>query len=146
MDDEITVRDVRNALRDKEYRHANETELERGIDEVLTKMGLTVRRQVRLSERDRIDLATELPRTDGPAIRVGIEIKVQGPAHTVRRQLTRYTEHDEIDALLLVTTMYKHMFEISPHTEDCPPGHRAGARRMLAGKPFELVLLRRGSF
>lgn len=145
MDDVITVRSIRNALRDHRFAHANEAELETGVEQVLTAMGLAVHRQVRLSGQDRIDVMTDLPRGDQPAVRLGIEIKVKGPADGVRRQLVRYAGHDQVDALVLVTTMYRHMNEVAIHTETCSAGDNpAGACRLLAGKPFELVLLDRG--
>lgn len=144
MDEPITILEIRNALRAKRFAHANEAELESGVEEVLAEMGLPVRRQVRLGPRERIDVTTELPRGDRAAIRVGIEIKIKGPADAARRQLVRYAGHEEVDALLLVTTMYRHMAEIMPHATDCPRDHDAGARWLLSGKPFELVLLDRG--
>jgi hypothetical protein len=147
MDDPLTVRDIRNALRREQFRHANETELETGIAKVLDSLGLTVRRQVRLSDRDRIDIAVDLPRPAGAAVTAGIEVKIGGNAGAVRRQLMRYTECPELDALLLVTTVYRHMAEVMPYaTSAGAPASEthAGAAWLLNGMPLELVLINRG--
>ncbi|HWJ71895.1 MAG TPA: hypothetical protein VNX29_01900 [Kaistia sp.] len=55
-----------------------------------------VRREVRLSNEDIIDFVV-----DG----VGVEVKIGGSAPAIYRQLRRYAEHEDIRALLLVTSV-----------------------------------------
>lgn len=81
-------------IRGHRYRYASEVELQEQLEGVLLAAGVPVRREVRLSARDRIDLM---------AGDVGIEVKVKGE-RTPLRQLGRYAEHDEVAGLLLVTT------------------------------------------
>jgi hypothetical protein len=144
MDDAITTRKIRNALREHRYAHANEIELHGGVEQVLTGMGLTVDREVRLSDRDRIDIMTDLPRRNGPPVRLGIEVKVKGSADGVARQLFRYASHDRVDALILVTTMYRHMSGVLPFATPVVHPNDAGARWLLGMKPFEVALISRG--
>lgn len=129
---EITARQIRNALRDHAYSHVNELELERGIEQVLTGMGLAPERQVILSEKDRIDMLVGLPRADTDPARLGIEVKIAGKPGDVHRQLLRYASHDRVDELLLVTGVYRHMTALAPLGGE------------LGGKPFQIALLHRG--
>lgn len=129
---ELTAWDLGHVLRGHSYRHANEAELERGVEEVLTGRGLTARRQVHLGKSGRIDMMVDLPRADGPPVRLGIELKVAGQASAVRRQLAGYAEHDQVDELLLVTTVYRHGRELAP------------LGRQIGGKPLVVALVNRG--
>lgn len=143
MDGTITVRDVRNTLRRQQFRHINENELEEAIEKVLTGMGLTVTRQVRLSDRDRIDLVAQLPRPDALPLHLGIEVKIKGSAGDVRAQVRRYAEHrDQLGALMLVTARQQHQVQTLAAAVDAPRG--ADACWILDGMPFDSVLLRRG--
>lgn len=92
-----------------------EDELQRGIAGALAAAGLVVEREVRLTQRDRIDLLVGT---------VGIEVKIAGDASRVERQLERYTQSDLVTALILVTTRVRHR----------PPP-------MLNGKPVTTVSL-----
>ena len=97
------------------FNYAHEAQLQEGLALALTGAGFGVYREVRLGDRDRIDLLIG---------RVGIEVKVAGQATRVLEQLARYAEHDRIGALILVTNRFRHD----------PPG-------MLNGKPVEVVTL-----
>lgn len=97
----------------------NEAELQQAVAEVLAGAGIDHQREVRLTERDRIDFLVG---------RVGLELKVDGALAAVTRQLHRYAQRPEIDGLLLVTTR---------------PQHR-GAPRELCGKPVRAVLVHGG--
>ncbi len=142
----LTVREVRVALGRKRFAHANEVELQDGIAQVLSgDLGLDVEREVRLNPRDRIDLRTLLPQGDDRApLRLGIEVKIKGDPGGVRRQLWRYTERDQLDALLLVTTLHKHTTEIFQVARPGPTEGIMLARWRLNGMPFEAMLMRRG--
>jgi hypothetical protein len=96
---------VRRLIQQHRYRWASELDLQAGIHQALTEAGVDVRREVRLSARDRIDLLTSTG--------VGIEVKAHRPAEPPQRvmaQLARYSEHDELKALILVSTSTRHRF------------------------------------
>ena len=68
---------------------------QRAIREALERDGLDVACEVPLNRRDRIDLLA------GP---VGIEVKIRGGARrAIFRQLERYAENDEVQALVLAS-------------------------------------------
>jgi len=105
------------------YRMAQTTEraLQDSIAEVLHHRGFSFQREARLSARDRPDFLI----TPG----ICLEVKTQGPASEVRRQLERYAESPDVAVVLLVTTNPLH--EIMPD--------------MMAGKPV-MVLCLGGAF
>jgi hypothetical protein len=108
---------IAQALLSVRFSYANEADLQRGIEDTIVRLGVVFTREVVLSSKDRIDFLTE----DG----VGIEVKVDGSANDVARQVGRYTRHDSIRAVLLVTTKSRH--------RDLPDS--------LNGKPVRLVYL-----
>lgn len=65
------------------------------LADALQAAGLDVQREVRLNDRERIDLLV-----DG----VGIEVKVQGTRRDIWRQLQRYAASEQIHALVLATS------------------------------------------
>lgn len=144
MDDVITVRQIRNKIREHQFRHADEFELHAGVEEILAGLGLAVQREVRLDRNNRIDLAAELPRPGAGPVLLGVEVKIAGQAGDVRRQVQRYATFPQFGALLLVTTVYRHMIEMAGCTVDAPVGNVAGARRRLGAMPFECALINRG--
>lgn len=81
------------------YLWRDELELHDGIVEVLAAAGLTVQREVPVAPRCRIDLLVH---------RIGVEIKVDGAAENVARQLQRYAHSPLIDGLVLATTRARH--------------------------------------
>lgn len=97
------------------FRFADEDALQEAIAAVLTDVGFTPKREVRLDARCRIDLLVD---------RVGVEVKVGGAAGDVVSQLTRYAAFDAIEELVLVTTR---------------PRHKVPA--FIAGKPCHMVML-----
>ena len=82
------------------FGHVTEAELQEGLAEVLTRAGYSVEREARLGARDRIDLLVD---------RVGIEVKVGGSAGNVMRQLERYADSEELDALVLASSRRHHL-------------------------------------
>jgi hypothetical protein len=82
------------------FAHATEAELQEGLAEVLTRAGYSVEREARLSARDRVDLLVD---------RVGIEVKVDGSAGNVVRQLERYADSEDLDALVLASSRRHHL-------------------------------------
>ena len=89
-----TLEKVLGVLRGHRFRYTNEDELQEGIAAALAVGGLSPLREVRLSDRDRIDLFVDP---------VGIEVKVAGSQTHPWGQLKRYAEHDAIQSLVLVT-------------------------------------------
>lgn len=97
----VTVGWVAELLASYRYMWRDEYDLHDGIERVLTGAGFVVHREVSVAPRSRIDLFL-------PGHRLGIEVKVNGSAETVARQLQRYTHSQELDALVLATTCARH--------------------------------------
>lgn len=91
--------DIGAVLRTANLRYRDEVDLHGGIAEALTAAGFDVAREVKLGRLGRIDMVVD---------RVGIEVKVDGGTAAVRRQVIRYTESDQLDAVLLVTNRARH--------------------------------------
>lgn len=82
------------------YRSINESELQQAVAGVLQEAGWKFQREVVLSGgRDRIDFLGN---------GIGIEVKVDGSNAALIRQAFRYLKHDEIGALIVVTTRLRH--------------------------------------
>ena len=120
-----TAATVARLIQRSRFTYANEIELHVGLTEVVATEGLPVRREVRLTERDRLDLLVELT---GP-VHLGVEVKIAGANGDVHRQLVRYAASDQLDELMLVTTLRRHL---------------VGLPAIIGGKPFTPVLLRGG--
>jgi hypothetical protein len=87
---------VATALRRHRFRFGAEHELQEGIAQVLSTASIAFRREVRLSDEDRIDFLCE----GG----VGLEVKVDGSLAALTRQLHRYAQSAEVRALVVVTS------------------------------------------
>lgn len=98
----------------------DERRLYEGLSRALTDAGFAFERERVLVYPDR-----RIGRLDYflPDTRLAIEIKVRGRHDAVLRQITRYAEHTEVAAVLLVTTMAK----------------LAHAPESLAGKPVQCL-------
>ncbi len=83
----------------------NEAGLQRAIAELLDSGGYTFEREVVLSPRDRLDFLVMEPEQQRGA---AIETKIDGGVSALLRQLSRYTEHDRVTALIVVTTRSRH--------------------------------------
>lgn len=97
------LRIVITALRAHRFNYTDEHDLHRGIDAALTAADVEYATEVRLSARDRIDYVIG---------RLGVEVKVKGTTDALRRQVTRYTEHDAIDEVLVITTLRRHAHQL----------------------------------
>lgn len=94
------IDDVVNALAPlRRARYFNEDDLQEAALNALADAGLDAEREVRLTAADRIDLRCG---------RIGIEVKVDGAAATVQRQLARYARTGQLDAVVLLTSRAKH--------------------------------------
>lgn len=79
------------------YQWTTEVELQEAIWDVLTAK-FPADRERALSRRDRPDFIVDV---DG--LSVAVEVKVAGARSAVLRQLGRYAEHDQIDAIVLAS-------------------------------------------
>jgi hypothetical protein len=95
------------------FEYRNERDLQIAIYGALTGVGMASEREYRLSAQDRIDFYLEF-------FHVGIEVKVGGNVSTLIRQLTRYAQSEEIDALVVVTNRAKHASEMPLTLNDKP--------------------------
>ena len=86
-------------LYQKRFRFNEEIGLQLAIAEELKYQEIRFVREVRLSPKDRIDFMC------GP---IGIEVKIFGSTSDVTRQLWRYAQLPQIDAMILVTTRSVH--------------------------------------
>lgn len=100
MSDSTTASQLVETLGRFRFDESSEERLQDGIEAVLRDLGVAFVREARLSDEDRIDFITH----DG----VGIEVKVDGSAASVLRQLHRYAHLDTVQALVLVTTKRRH--------------------------------------
>lgn len=97
---EQAVAIVRQALVAYRFACNSETDLQEAVASVLREAGVPFDREYRLGPRDRVDFLI-----DGS---VAVELKIDGSFSEVLRQLHRYSEHDTVKALVLVTTRAQH--------------------------------------
>ena len=83
------------------WTHVNEKRIQAELETLLRRQNPAwmVAREVKLGPRDRIDLLVRSREQS-----VGLEVKVQGSPQKVLDQLKRYAKHEQLDALILVTT------------------------------------------
>ncbi|HKY40665.1 MAG TPA: hypothetical protein VJN18_32240 [Polyangiaceae bacterium] len=98
---------------------SNEAEMQGAVEKALQREAVPYRREV-VQGGDRIDFVVA---------RVGIELKVKGSVATVTRQLFRYARWEDLNELLVVTSVGQHL----------------GLPRSLNGKPI-VVHVPRGRF
>lgn len=110
----MTLDELAELLRWYQYPYGNEGLLQAAVEQVLKESGLDYRREVRLTEADRIDFMVGT---------LGIECKVDGASGSVLSQCLRYAESPDLSGLILLS---------SRHT------HRFGTKELL-GKPFRCV-------
>lgn len=95
---------VVNAIRSSvPFTYTNEVSLHQELREALDGSGIDCVREFRLDSHSRIDLYAP-----HGAWGVGIEVKIAGTPYEVLEQLLRYSRHDQIGALVLVTTVAAH--------------------------------------
>lgn len=97
------VRATVEALQQFRFQITSEAELQEAVAAALATDGFKFEREVVLGPGDRIDFVVEL---DG--CRVGIECKVKGSPAEILRQVHRYVCHEQLAALILVTTRVRH--------------------------------------
>jgi hypothetical protein len=98
----------------KHHPSAHENELELSVCQTIESLGFEVIKQKSITRRDRLDLFV-------PILGLGIEIKIAGSYSRVAEQLLRYAEHEEVKALLLVTTRASHrQLHMMPNDRNVP--------------------------
>ncbi len=95
----VTVEEIKAALLRFVIPADNEYCMQRAIAEIFKVSGYDYRREVALSDADRIDFMVGA---------IGIECKVAGASGSVMLQCGRYLEHDAVESLILVTTKAAH--------------------------------------
>jgi len=90
----MTARELELYLGGFRYNLTNEESIQLGIAEALRAGHIAFERETRLSARDRLDFLVG---------DVAIEVKLKGTANDLLRQLSRYTEHESVRELLVVT-------------------------------------------
>lgn len=74
----------------------NEAMAQDGIHLALCDSFPEIRREVRLSSRDRVDLMAG-------AVAVEVKVKTRQSRREILKQLERYAEHDQVEAIVLAT-------------------------------------------
>ena len=105
----INMASITSALENKRFRFTSEEDLQQGIEIALQQSSLPFEREKVLSTRDRPDFVVDH--------QFAIEIKIKGTLAQALRQISRYAEHAQITAILLVGT---------PHWLNRVPGSVAG--------------------
>jgi len=103
----LKAEDICRALYNTQYHYHSEKELQHGVGQVLSGLGLVFKPEYSLAPRDRIDFLI----IDESSI--GIECKSDDSKGgtslaSVTRQLMRYVQSPLVSELILLTTMSKH--------------------------------------
>lgn len=107
---------VASAIARARFRWVTEADLQDGLAQVLEAAGLPFRREVILSDEDRIDFMVG---------GVGVEVKIKGAIRPTLAQLERYAGHEGVTELVLVTGRLQ----------------LTGMPRKLKGKPLRVLAL-----
>jgi hypothetical protein len=99
----LFMRVLRKRIADARIIVANEVAMQESVEKVLSGVAY-VKREYRLSPRDRIDFFVRDP--FGVAIELKLARSGGGPA-SVLRQLERYAGHGIVHALVLITSSYE---------------------------------------
>lgn len=92
---------IRSVLEAHRFTVGNEADLQLAIDGVLAGTGLAIEREVRLNARDRLDFLV-YPHTAAEG-GTAIEVKVDGSATALHRQLARYAKSERVIDIVVVT-------------------------------------------
>lgn len=110
------------------FRFGDEATLQRGIAGALEQGRIAADREVELGPAGRIDFLARFP-TDTGDVKVGIEVKCDGSISALVRQLQRYADHPDVNALAVVISRSR--LGNLPHA--------------LCGKPLAVVSLQRSA-
>lgn len=90
---------IEKMLSSYRFNFANEDELQSAVEEILKENSVDFIREFQLSDKDRIDFLIGT---------IGLEIKVGFSYSDVIRQLHRYAQSEQIEALILLTSRLSH--------------------------------------
>lgn len=79
-----------------QYDLSTEAAMHRSLARALDLAGIKYRQEVALTDQDRIDFHI-------PDQKIGIEVKLSCAARQIYRQIERYTESDDVNAIILLT-------------------------------------------
>lgn len=99
--------EIVDVVASRRYRFESEEQLQAQIADALVASGLMGEREFRLSDRDRVDILV-WNGNDTSFCRFAVEVKIDGSTSAVAAQLARYAEHEDVDAIVLVTSKAKH--------------------------------------
>lgn len=105
----VDPEDVKGLLRflsRQRLRSADEKAAQADLADLLKDAGYEFEREKRLSDKDIPDFAVKLG-----AQQVVIELKIKAQRKSIYRQLDRYAQHSDIDALILYTATAMHLPE-----------------------------------
>lgn len=96
--------EVANVISCHRFAWASERELQDGLERLLRERGWSYAREHRLSAKDRPDFWLY-------EAGLAIEVKIKGAAAGLLRQVERYLAHEEVRAVIVVTTRRQHVPE-----------------------------------
>lgn len=91
--------DILAVLRKYRFGFSSEAALQSSIETVLTSAGIVFEREVQLSSSDRIDFLCG---------DIGIEVKIDGSANKLSRQVMRYLRSPQLSGIIVVTSKASH--------------------------------------
>lgn len=92
----MNITDLLNALNATRFHFSTEDELQRGVAEKLTKLGIEFIREHQLDKRSRVDFYI-------PHLKVGIECKIAGSLAEIAAQVQRYCLHEDIASIIVIS-------------------------------------------
>lgn len=88
---------ITDALAMYKYVFTDEAELQSGIATALGQSDIDYEKEARLSDCDRLDFLVEK--------NIALEVKVDGSASALTRQVHRYAQHESIEGIIVVTNL-----------------------------------------
>ncbi len=102
-----TIDRLIDAIASHRFACTTEAQLQEALARVFALEGLGADREAQLTESDRIDFLVE---------DVGVEVKIDGSASEIGRQLSRYAQSERVHELVLVTTRRRHQHDLDGTT------------------------------
>lgn len=96
-----TIDQVIKILRGYRYPISTEAALQLAVAKVLTDAGIRFERELVIDPTNRLDFYL-------PDFKLALELKIDGSAAEVTRQLFRYVQDDRVAFVVLMTSVYRH--------------------------------------
>ena len=96
MNPQILARRICAVVQNGRVPVTTEAQAHDAIEALLISNGLEVRREVRLSQRDRVDLMCE-------GVAIEVKVATSRSRRSIYQQLQRYAKHDQVEAIVLAT-------------------------------------------